>query len=642
MVLCHPWQLSADRTEWTAGLSGQVLSAMSIIEPDTTGTEHVPDTATYRSRSEEGGYVPRGALDVPRTYEQVLRRSSDRIYRTLAYQPWAVMQLGSQEAADRWGYAYLQASTITMDEVAAVRAGNLDMDDLTEQRADQLEELEESIKAQDPVAYEWLQGDHSGSQLALSSLLFIAALSAGLVLITVAATLLFLQLLAILLVAVSPVIGVIAIYPGSMGRNLVVRYLQTLIGTFFQRVTITILLGVMVLVYGLLLPSSATIGWFPTIIAVILTGAAILSFRQQLTYMVTGGIGGQEADHAGTRAVSRVESTGRTALAVATTAIAMRGGAGSRRRASLRNAAQRSTHSADGSDSQSKGGRDDTAGQHSAAGSTGLLQRGSNGSRRSSLQRRRQRRGQGDSLQPFDWTTADTPQPDSSPSNGNSRSNGSPVSNDSSRSNGSPVPNGTGSRNGHIDFGSTADRTRERDVAGPSGNSHRPAPWSNVGGDLEYNPVNTAGQTFNWPPSSDLAGDRSGYWTRTPSGRTWSDAGEAEQLNGTMHPAAPVYGPPQPGTVPTPPPHHTEPADSTTPRRQRASRRRRIPLNSSPTLPAPPSGRRVAPPVAPPQPASDQRRWQPSAAAGDAAPTDWAPPQPGEAPLRSASPPIRF
>lgn len=292
--LTAPGHYLATATGWTTAASGHILGALATSEPDTTATASAPDTATYLAED----FVGPPTTDVqPTHYGQVLRRTSDRMYRTLAYEPWTVMQFGSVEAGRRWGHPYLVASTITTDEVAAIRNGETTIQTVTDQRTRDLDALLERIESEDAVTYEWLVGDHSGSQLGIAVLALVAALAAGLVIAVVAFAMLFLQLLAVLLVAVSPIIAVLAAYPGPFGRTLVQRYLHTLLGTFLQRIVLAVLLGVLILIYGLLLGSSEEIGWFATLIAIVLTSVAIVHFRGQLLYLITGGTTG--AEHAG-------------------------------------------------------------------------------------------------------------------------------------------------------------------------------------------------------------------------------------------------------------------------------------------------------------------------------------------------------
>ena len=173
--IAAPGHYLRSTTEWSTGASAWMLGQLSPVEADSTGTTTAPDLASYDP--DQAG--------IPGEYGQVLRRISDRLYRTLAYEPWAIMQLGSIEAADWFGYDVLTASTISVTETEQIRAGTITVQDLSDRRLEVNEQLQRDIADADPAAYRVLEGDEAGSQLGLAVLTLVAALASATVLLVV-------------------------------------------------------------------------------------------------------------------------------------------------------------------------------------------------------------------------------------------------------------------------------------------------------------------------------------------------------------------------------------------------------------------------------------------------------------------------
>jgi hypothetical protein len=94
-------------------------------------------------------------------------RASDVATETILYKPWLRAVLGDDNSATakKYGPALYDATSMTWGEAARAEQNPGLRQQLIEQKAQTWNAIAEKIRTEDPVAYEYLQGNHSGDRV---------------------------------------------------------------------------------------------------------------------------------------------------------------------------------------------------------------------------------------------------------------------------------------------------------------------------------------------------------------------------------------------------------------------------------------------------------------------------------------------
>jgi len=217
-------------------------------------------------------------------------RASDQVTEALLYENWLRGVLGSadSETARRYGTALYEASSLSWAEAAEIRRDPSRRQEIIEAKADQWMRIAEQIRAEDPEAYEHLQGVNGMERVGAGFITLLSALCFALFDITTSILIILGFLVIRWAVIAAPVIGTVAILrPASGGLK---RLGNAVIAAIFNVVIFGIGAAVYLLAVSLILETNLP-GWLQILLIVLcgIVGWILLRPYQRLTQL--GGSG---------------------------------------------------------------------------------------------------------------------------------------------------------------------------------------------------------------------------------------------------------------------------------------------------------------------------------------------------------------
>ncbi|MBC9704761.1 MAG: type IV secretion system protein, partial [Enterococcus sp.] len=168
------------------------------------------------------------------------------------------------------------------------------------------------------------KGDDSMNRIATSTIGFVAALGAGIMVVIVSMSIIVLDVGLIILTLVSPLFFLIGVHPG-FGRRIALGWVETILGLAMKRIVLSMLLAVMLVFYAVILSANAAMPWLFSMILVIAVSIGGISYKDQILNMFNkislGGDGGVQpqtlpgADKAKSAGRSVIKGAAQMALA---------------------------------------------------------------------------------------------------------------------------------------------------------------------------------------------------------------------------------------------------------------------------------------------------------------------------------------
>ena len=284
--------------------------AVAEIAPDTTPDDDIGTSETYG----------------PDAADNALRRTADRLWRVSAYQPWAIMELGSLETARAkapgqdltYGERLLAIKTFTPDDLARLQQGAVTYEVLRAEKSEALTNLRTDLATTHPDAIPWLDGERAAERLGVAAMALTAGALFGSLLLLIAGAVVLTQLALVLLTVFGPFFLLLGIVPGR-GRLMTVRWLELFVATAIKRVLFGIVLATVLVLSVVLLGASASLGWGVAVALEIGLVACVVIYRKAFMSLFTASRGPATAiaSHAGAPrpAAAGVPSAARTARA---------------------------------------------------------------------------------------------------------------------------------------------------------------------------------------------------------------------------------------------------------------------------------------------------------------------------------------
>jgi hypothetical protein len=245
-----PSQILDQGSAFTAGISRAVLATVGGA-----------DTQLHRGDPT----VAQGPAD-----DAELRLFSDRYWTNYVYTPWTIVQFGQLDPKNGSG----QPLGVELLKKYAGQPSTFDQD----------------LQQQPLPVRDWYDGAQGGSRLVVALAALLVGLAAGLVFLAAAVVRLACSVLFLALLMTLPIFLLMALHP-TIGRKLLVRWIELAVGTLWRQIIYSLFLAIMVVLVGVISAASAAGGWGVVTLCQLAVMAAILIFRKPLL-AIFGQLGG--------------------------------------------------------------------------------------------------------------------------------------------------------------------------------------------------------------------------------------------------------------------------------------------------------------------------------------------------------------
>jgi hypothetical protein len=269
----------------TTTISRGALGALAQISPDPELDDGLGQRETYAGDAADNS----------------LRQTADQLWRTAAYQPWAIMELGSMDVAREvqpdqavapgqpalsYGERLLAARTFSEAELERLAAGEVTYEELRAEKLTQLTELRDDLAEHHPDAIPWLNGERSGERVGIAALALVTSLFFGGLILLLAGAVLVTQLGVLVLAATAPLFLLLGVVPGR-GRLVTMRWIELFVSLAIKRVVFGIVLAIVLVLSGVLIGATATLGWGISIALQIGLVACVFVYRRAFADLFT-------------------------------------------------------------------------------------------------------------------------------------------------------------------------------------------------------------------------------------------------------------------------------------------------------------------------------------------------------------------
>ncbi|MDQ6897970.1 MAG: type IV secretion system protein [Candidatus Dormibacteraeota bacterium] len=266
-----PSQMLDGASSITAGISRSILGAVAGADVQVA---HRSDPTVSQGPAEDAE----------------LRLFSDRFWTVYVYQPWTVAEFG---AFDPKGASGQPLGVEKLDQLTG-RPNQFQAD---------LDQQPQEVK-------DWYNGAQGGNRLVVVSVALLVAIAAGLVFLAAAVVRLAASLVFLALLMVLPLFLLLALHP-TVGRKLLVRWLELAIGALWRQVFYSLVLAVMVVLVGVISAAASVGGWGLVVLAQLAAMAGFLIFRKPLL-AIFGQLGGSRhrVEHIGASRTAQLAHAG--------------------------------------------------------------------------------------------------------------------------------------------------------------------------------------------------------------------------------------------------------------------------------------------------------------------------------------------
>jgi hypothetical protein len=193
-------------------------------------------------------------------------RASDTAVETMLYRDWLRGLLGSADSAtaQKYGRALYDARTLTWAETRDYRASVSARNDVIAQKANQWEKVAEQIRAEDPEAYQYLQGTKGLERIGAGFIALLSALLFGFFDITASILILLGFLLFRWAVIAAPLVGTVGLLrPASAGFR---RLVNAVVAAVFNIVIFGAGAAVYLFAVDLIMGTTSLPGWLQVVL----------------------------------------------------------------------------------------------------------------------------------------------------------------------------------------------------------------------------------------------------------------------------------------------------------------------------------------------------------------------------------------
>jgi hypothetical protein len=193
-------------------------------------------------------------------------RASDTAVETMLYQDWLRGLLGSADSvtAQKYGRALYDARSLTWAETRDYRASVAARNALIAQKSNQWEKVAEQIRAEDPEAYQYLQGTKGLERIGAGFIALLSAILFGLFDITASVLILLGFLLFRWAVIAAPLVGTVGLLrPASAGFR---RLVNAVVAAVFNIIMFGSAAAVYLFAVNLIMGTTALPGWLQVVL----------------------------------------------------------------------------------------------------------------------------------------------------------------------------------------------------------------------------------------------------------------------------------------------------------------------------------------------------------------------------------------
>lgn len=127
-------------------------------------------------------------------------------------------------------------------------------------------------------------GSTSINRVMLAIISLIGALGISVMIIIITLEMVVLEIGLVILVLLAPLFALAGVHPG-MGRRIALMWVNTIVELALRRIVLSLLLSVMILLYGAVVIASAVTPWIITIVLVVAVAIAGITYKNKLTSM---------------------------------------------------------------------------------------------------------------------------------------------------------------------------------------------------------------------------------------------------------------------------------------------------------------------------------------------------------------------
>ncbi|GLU46815.1 type IV secretion system protein [Nocardiopsis ansamitocini] len=274
---------------WILVNPAQIMGYASTLV--NSGGQLVNSAVSRVSISGSASSCPTGAPEIEKAAWEsendfAVRSNSQMLWSGLVCRPWIAGEFGTGPTADiaaeQHGVALLQAQGISKIEQQQINRGEVDANELIEEKQGQYQEIAESVQSTYPGIYPLFEGNQQGGRLGVSTLALFASIFAGGLILAGSVALIVLKIGFLLLLLLSPIFLLIGIHPGY-GRMVLIRWMEMLLGMLLKQIFVVLLISLLVMSYGLVM--SSTLGWGLQMILLALFTLALFIYRKPFAHL---------------------------------------------------------------------------------------------------------------------------------------------------------------------------------------------------------------------------------------------------------------------------------------------------------------------------------------------------------------------
>ncbi len=213
------------------------------------------------------------------------------LHAGIVYSTWLAGNFGRYggETAERYGPLLYDASTLTRAEAQVLAEDPVAGAEIVADKERQYRAVADQIRAEDPEAYSYLEGNNNEARIAYALLGWLAWASAALFVLLAALVLLYALVIARLLIVAVPLIAVVAVLPGR--RHHLTRPLMYGVGVLWHGLRFGVVGAVYTMILGFLLGPEVNLPFvlLLLILGVVTAGAWRIANPWQALRAITGG-----------------------------------------------------------------------------------------------------------------------------------------------------------------------------------------------------------------------------------------------------------------------------------------------------------------------------------------------------------------
>nr|WP_246062284.1 type IV secretion system protein [Haloactinospora alba] len=274
---------------WILVNPGQILSmAGSVVN---SGNQLVNSALSNVSVPGGSASCPAGAEEVQQAdweseSDFAVRKNSNMLWSGLVCQPWVAGVFGSGDVAESAAALHsvdlIEAQAISRTEQQQIAEGELEAQEVIDQKQSQYQDISDSIQESYPGVYPLFEGSQQESRLGVASLALFSSIFAGGLILAGSVALIVLKIGFLILFLFSPIFLLVGVHPGY-GRTVLLRWFEMLFGLLLKQIFIVLLIALLVMCYGLVMATN--LGWGLQMILLALFTLALFIYRKPFAHL---------------------------------------------------------------------------------------------------------------------------------------------------------------------------------------------------------------------------------------------------------------------------------------------------------------------------------------------------------------------